>query len=79
MEDVAKMLQQAAFSKVTGDESMDIVAFGAMDAKEAPAADKEYAFSLEVELAPEFKMPNTKRQSPRSEKGKRLRSTLRTA
>lgn len=72
MEDVGKMLQQAAFSKVTGDESMDIVAFGAMDAKEAPAADKEYAFSLEVEVAPEFKMPEYKGVKVKVGKGETL-------
>ena len=56
-DDVTRLLHQAAFSKVTSDKSADIVAFGRMDAKEAPAADREYAVTLDVEVAPEFKLP----------------------
>ena len=51
-DDVTRLLHQTAFSKVTSDKSADIVAFGRMDAKEAPAADKEYTVELDVEVAP---------------------------
>ena len=60
------------FSKVTSDKSADIVAFGRMDAKEAPAADREYAVTLDVEVAPEFKLPEYKGLEIKVEDGETL-------
>lgn len=71
-DDVTRLLHQAAFSKVTSDKSADIVAFGRMDAKEAPAADREYAVTLDVEVAPEFKLPEYKGLEIKVEDGETL-------
>ena len=57
---------------MTSDKSADIVAFGRMDAKEAPAADREYAVTLDVEVAPEFKMPEYKGLEIKVEDGETL-------
>ncbi len=60
LDDVTKMLQQNAFRKLSEDAKLDIVSFGSMNASEKPEQGKEYAFSLDVEIAPAFKMPEYK-------------------
>ena len=72
VDDVTRLLHQTAFSKVTSDKSADIVAFGRMDAKETPAADKEYTVELDIEVAPEFKLPEYKGLEIKVEDGETL-------
>ena len=59
-EDAAKTIQSAAFDKLSGGEfdNLDIVSFGAMDAAAKPEAGKEYVFSIQVETAPVFDLPD---------------------
>lgn len=59
-EDVEKQIQNVAFEKLSEDPSADIVSFGAMNAEKHPEAGADYAFSLEVEFAPEIKVPEYK-------------------
>lgn len=61
-EDAAKTIQSAAFDKLSGGEfdNLDIVSFGSMDAAEKPEAGKEYVFSIQVETAPVFDLPDYK-------------------
>ena len=60
LDDVAKVLQQAAFQKLTGNKDLDIVSFGQLKAEAQPESGKEYAFSLELEVAPKFDLPEYK-------------------
>ena len=60
LDDVAKVLQQAAFQKLTGNKDLDIVSFGQLKAEAQPETGKEYAFSLELEVAPKFDLPEYK-------------------
>ena len=60
LDDVAKVLQQAAFQKLTGNKDLDIVSFGQLKAEAKPETGKEYAFSLELEVAPKFDLPEYK-------------------
>lgn len=61
-EDVEKTLQSAAFEKLSAPEfeKIDIVSFGNLDAAVKPENGKEYAFSIQVETAPEFELPDYK-------------------
>lgn len=61
-EDAAKTIQSAAFDKLSGGEfdNLDIVSFGSMDAAEKPESGKEYVFSIQVETAPVFDLPDYK-------------------
>jgi len=61
-EDAEKLLQSAAFDKLSGGEfdKLDIVSFGELNADVKPEAGKEYVFSFEVETAPEFELPDYK-------------------
>ena len=60
LDDVAKVLQQGAFRKLTENKDLDIVSFGQLQAEALPENGKEYAFSMELEVAPEFKLPEYK-------------------
>ena len=60
LDDVAKVLQQGAFRKLTENKDLDIVSFGQLQAEAKPESGKEYAFSLEVEVAPKFELPKYK-------------------
>ena len=60
LDDVAKVLQQGAFRKLTENKDLDIVSFGQLKAEALPESGKEYAFSMELEVAPEFKLPEYK-------------------
>ncbi|MBO4647872.1 MAG: trigger factor [Lentisphaeria bacterium] len=60
LDDVTKVLQQGAFRKLTENKDLDIVSFGQIKAEAKPESGKEYAFSLEVEVAPEIKLPEYK-------------------
>ncbi len=62
LEDAEKELQGAAFEKLSAaeDDKLDIVAFGSLDAAEKPANGKEYKFSIQVETAPSFELPDYK-------------------
>ena len=60
LDDVAKVLQQGAFRKLTENKDLDIVSFGQLKAEALPENGKEYAFSMELEVAPEFKLPEYK-------------------
>ncbi len=62
LEDAEKELQGAAFEKLSAgdDDKLDIVAFGSMDAAEKPALGAEYKFSIQVETAPDFELPDYK-------------------
>ena len=60
LDDVTKVLQQGAFRKLTENKDLDIVSFGQIKAEAQPESGKEYAFSLEVEVAPEIKLPEYK-------------------
>lgn len=57
LEDAERAMQRAAFEKVTAgkDIELDILAFGRMDAEKKPEAGQDYAFTLDVETAPEIK------------------------
>ncbi len=69
LDDVTKMLQQNAFRRLSEDRKLDIVSFGAMNAPEKPAQGKEYAFSLDVEIAPSFQTPEYKNLAIATEPG----------
>lgn len=63
LEDVVRALQGAAFDKLSANEEndeLDIVAFGKMDDAGKPENGKEYKFSIEVETAPVFELPDYK-------------------
>lgn len=60
LDDVAKVLQQGAFRKLTENPDLDIVSFGQLQAEAKPESGKEYEFSLELEVAPEFELPQYK-------------------
>jgi len=60
LDDVAKVLQQGAFRKLTENKDLDIVSFGQVSAENKPESGKEYAFSMDFEIAPEFKLPEYK-------------------
>ncbi len=63
VEDVLRSLQGAAFDKLSANEEndeLDIVAFGKMDDAGKPEDGKDYKFSIEVETAPVFELPDYK-------------------
>ena len=60
IDDVTKLLQQSAFAKLSENKDLDIVSYGQLKADEKPQQGKEYTFSLDVEVAPEFAMPEYK-------------------
>lgn len=59
-EDAVKRIQSAAFDRFVADEKNDIVSFGEMKAENKLVAGSDYNFSLDVELAPEFALPEYK-------------------
>lgn len=60
LDDVTKVLQQNAFRKLTENRDLDIVSFGQLKAEAKPESGKEYSFSLDVEVAPNFELPQYK-------------------
>ena len=60
LDDVAKVLQQGAFRKLTENPDLDIVSFGQVAAESKPESGKEYAFSMDFEIAPSFELPQYK-------------------
>ena len=60
LDDVTKVLQQGAFRKLTENKDLDIVSFGQLKAEKQPESGKEYAFSMELEVAPKIELPNYK-------------------
>ena len=60
LDDVAKVLQQGAFRKLTENPDLDIVSFGQVSAESKPENGKEYAFSMDFEIAPKFDLPEYK-------------------
>ncbi|MBO4633324.1 MAG: trigger factor [Lentisphaeria bacterium] len=60
LDDVTKVLQQGAFRKLTENKDLDIVSFGQIHAEAKPENGKEYAFSMDVEVAPQFNLPEYK-------------------
>lgn len=54
LEDAERAIQRAAFEKIADgkDLTIDIIAFGRMDAEKKPEAGKDYTFTLDVETAP---------------------------
>ena len=60
LDDVVKVLQQGAFRKLTEKKELDIVSFGQINAESKPESGKEYTFSMDVEVAPEFQLPEYK-------------------
>ena len=72
LDDVTKLLQQGAFRKLTENKELDIVSFGQIHAEAKPEANKEYAFSVEVEVAPQFDLPEYKGLKVKVEKKETL-------
>ena len=60
LDDVTKVLQQGAFRKLTENQDLDIVSFGQIAAENKPESGKEYAFSMDLEVAPKFELPEYK-------------------
>ena len=60
LDDVTKVLQQNAFRKLTENKDLDIVSFGQIKAEAKPENGKDYAFSMDVEIAPSFELPEYK-------------------
>ena len=60
LDDVTKVLQQNAFRKLTENRDLDIVSFGPLKAEAKPENGKDYAFSMDVEIAPNFELPEYK-------------------
>ena len=60
LDDVTKLLQQNAFQKLTANKDLDIVSFGQIKAEAKPESGKDYAFSMDVEIAPSFELPEYK-------------------
>ena len=60
LDDVTKVLQQSAFQKLTENKDLDIVSFGQIKAEAKPENGKDYAFSMDVEIAPSFELPEYK-------------------
>ncbi len=60
LDDVTKLLQQTAFQKLTENKDLDIVSFGQIKAEAKPENGKDYAFSMDVEIAPSFELPEYK-------------------
>ena len=60
LDDVAKVLQQGTFRKLTDNKDLDIVSFGQVNAENKPESGKEYAFSMDFEIAPQFELPEYK-------------------
>lgn len=60
LDDVTKVLQQNAFRKLTENRDLDIVSFGQLKAEAKPENGKDYAFSMDVEIAPNFELPEYK-------------------
>ena len=60
LDDVVKMLRQAAFRKLAENKDLDIVSFGQIKEEAKPENGKDYTFSMDVEIAPEFDLPEYK-------------------
>lgn len=75
-DDVAKMLQSAAFEKIAEDKTIDMVSFGSPENAGKPEAGKDYTFSLEIEIAPEITLPEYKSISVEVEKGESVESRV---
>ena len=60
LDDVTKVLQQGAFRKLTENKDLDIVSFGQLNAENKPESGKDYEFSMDVEVAPQFELPTYK-------------------
>lgn len=58
-DDVDRSIKSAAFEKMTSDDSLDIVIYG-RPSEGKPAENAEFKFTFDIEVAPEFAMPDYK-------------------